>query len=118
MKGYTQNWLENVFIICKITVPWAYVISDLNGEKIDGTFYEKELQKTDQQEFRIEEMINRKGDKLNVKCKGYDNSFTSWPSRPGIKMNQYFPRPFRSFGGNINVKVDHSIYATRTNLTR
>ena len=45
MKGYTQNWSENVFIIFKITVPWAYLISDLNGEKIDGTFYEKELQR-------------------------------------------------------------------------
>ena len=33
-------------------------------------------------------------------------------------MNQYFPKPFRSFGGNINVKVDFSNYATRTNLTR
>ena len=77
MKGYTQNWSENVFIIFKITVPWAYLISDLNGEKIDGTFYEKELQKADQQEFRIGELIKRKGDKLCVKCKGYNNSFTS-----------------------------------------
>ena len=46
-KGYTQNWSEEVFIISKIknTVPWTYVISDLNGEKIDWTFYEKELQR-------------------------------------------------------------------------
>ena len=46
-KGYTQNWSAEVFIIRKIknTVVWTYVISDLNGEKIDGTFYEKELQK-------------------------------------------------------------------------
>ena len=47
-KGYTQKWSEEVFIISKIknTVLWTYVISDLNREKIDGTFYEKELQKT------------------------------------------------------------------------
>ena len=47
-KGYTQNWSEEVFAVSKIknTVPWTYVISDLNGENIDGTFYEKELQKT------------------------------------------------------------------------
>ena len=46
-KGYTQNWSEEVFVISKIknTVPWTYVISDLNGELITGSFYEKELQK-------------------------------------------------------------------------
>ena len=46
-KGYTQNWSEEVFIVSKIqdTVQWTYVISDLNGEKISGSFYEKELQK-------------------------------------------------------------------------
>ena len=36
-----------------------------------------EQQKTNQQEFRIEEVIKRKGDKLYVKWKGYDNSFNS-----------------------------------------
>ena len=54
------------------------VINDLNGEEIIGTFYEKELQKTNQQEFRIEKVIKRKGDKLYVKWKGYDSSFNSW----------------------------------------
>ena len=43
-----------------------------------GTFYEKELQKTNQKEFRIEKVIKRKCDKLYVKWKGYDNSFNSW----------------------------------------
>ena len=44
-KGYTPNWSEEVFITKKIknTVPWTYVIDDLNGEEITGTFYEKEL---------------------------------------------------------------------------
>ena len=46
---------------------WIYVISDLNGEPIDGTFYEQELQKANQKEFRIEKVIKRKGDKLYVK---------------------------------------------------
>ena len=47
-KGYTPNWSEEVFVIKKVknTVPWTYVINDLNGEEIMGTFYEKELQKT------------------------------------------------------------------------
>ena len=49
-RGYTQNWSEEVFVVTKIknTVPWTYVISDLNGEPIFGGFYEKELQKTSQ----------------------------------------------------------------------
>ena len=43
------------------------MINDLNGEEIVGTFYEKELQKASQKEFRIEKAIKRKGDKLYVK---------------------------------------------------
>ena len=55
-KGYMPNWSEEIFIIKKIknTVPWTYVINDLNGEEIIGTFYENELQGTSQKEFRIE----------------------------------------------------------------
>ena len=79
-KRYMLNWSEEVFVISKIknTVPWTYVINDLNGEEIIGTFYEKELQKSNQEEFRIEKVIKTKGDKLYVKWKGYDNSFNSW----------------------------------------
>ena len=62
----------------KNTVPWTYVISDLKGEEIIGAFYEKELQKNNKQEFRIEKVIKRKGNKLYVKWKGYDSSFNSW----------------------------------------
>ena len=79
-KGYTPNWPEEVFVVSKTknTVPWTYTINDLNGEEITGTFYEKELQKTNQKEFRIEKVIRRKGDKLYVKWKGYNNLFNSW----------------------------------------
>ena len=68
-KGYAPNWFEEVFVIKEIknSVPWTYVISDLNGEEITGTFYEKELQKTNQEEFRIEKVIKKKSDKLYVK---------------------------------------------------
>ena len=62
----------------KNTVPWTNVINDLKGEEIIGTFYEKELQKTNQKKFRIEKLIKRKGDKLHVKWKGYDGLFKSW----------------------------------------
>ena len=77
-KGYTPNWSEEVFVIKKVknTVKWTYVINDFNGEKIIGTFYE-ELQKTNQQDFRTEKVIKKKGDILYVKWKGYDSSFNS-----------------------------------------
>ena len=75
-KGYTPNWFEEIFAIknVKNTVPCTYVINDLNGEEIIGRFYEKEEQKTNQKEFRIEKVIKKKGDKLYVKWKGYDSS--------------------------------------------
>ena len=51
-KGYTPSWSEEIFVIKKIknSVPWTYVINDLNDEEIIGTLYEKELQKTNQEE--------------------------------------------------------------------
>ena len=51
----------------KDTVPWTCVLSDLNGEEIGGTFYEKEWQKTSHTEFRVVKVIKRKGDRLYVK---------------------------------------------------
>ena len=85
-KGYMPNWSEETFVIKKIknTVPWTYAINDLNGEEIIGTFYENELQKTKQNKFRIEKVIKRKGDKLYVKWKGYDNLFNSWTDKKDI----------------------------------
>ena len=79
-KRYTPNLSEEVFAIKKFksTIPWAYVINDLNGKEIIGTFYEKELQKTNQQGFRIEKVIKRKGNKLYVRWKGCDNSLINW----------------------------------------
>ena len=79
-KGYTPNWSEQVFAVSKTknTVPWTYFVNDLNDEEIIGTLYEKELQKINQKEFRIEKAIKRKGNKLYVKWKGYNDSFNSW----------------------------------------
>ena len=78
-KGYTPNWSEEIFVIKEIknTVSWTYVINNLNGEEIIGAFYEKELQKINQQEFRIEKVIKKKRNKLYVKWKGYGSSFNS-----------------------------------------
>ena len=85
-KGYMPNWPEEMFIISKITntVPQTYVLNDLDGEEIIGTFYEKDLQATNQQEFRVEKVIKRKFDKLYVKWKGYDNSFNIWIDKRDI----------------------------------
>ena len=61
----------------KNTVPRTYLINDLNDEKIVGTLYDKELQKTNQQEFRIENIVKKKCDKLYLKWKGYDSPFNN-----------------------------------------
>ena len=61
----------------KNTVPWTFAISDLKGEEIVGTFYKKELQKTNQEEFKVEKVIKKKGNKLYVKWKGCNSSFNS-----------------------------------------
>ena len=113
-KGYTTNWSEEFFVMKKVKnkVPWTYGI---NGEEIIGTLYEKELQRTNQQEFRIEKVIKTKGDKSYVKWKGYDSSFNSWIEKKDlvlfylsqfhcIKMGQYFPKPYEPFRGDVNVK--------------
>ena len=85
-KGYVPNWSEEIFVIKKVknTVPLTYVINDLNNEEIIGSFNEKELQKTNQKEFRIEKTLKRKGDQLCIKWKEYDNSFNSWINKKDI----------------------------------
>ena len=67
-KDNVPNWFEEVFVIKNVenTVPWTYIINDLNWEKIVRTFYENELQKTNEKEFRIEKVITKKDDKLYV----------------------------------------------------
>ena len=78
LKAILQIGLKKFIKKIKNTVPWTYVINDLNDEGINGTFNEKELQKSNKQEFRIEKVIKKKRNKLYVKWKGYDSSFNSW----------------------------------------
>ena len=63
------------------------VVSGLNGEEITGSFYEKELQEISLEKFRIEKVLKRKGDKLYVKWKGYDNLFNSWIDKKDFEWN-------------------------------
>ena len=53
-------------------------------KRLTVLFYENELKATHQREFRVEKVIRRKGDKLYVKWKGYDNSFNSWIDKKDI----------------------------------
>ena len=80
LKDMLLIGVKKFFVAKKIknNVPWTYVISDLNREEIVGSFYEKELHKVNQKEFGFEKVIKRKGNKLYVKWKGYNNSFNSW----------------------------------------
>lgn len=79
-KSYIPRWTTEVFSISQIqfTDPITYKITDYNNEEIVGTFYEQELQKTNQEIYRIEKVIKRKGTKSLVKWLGYPDSFNSW----------------------------------------
>ena len=79
-KGYTPNWYEEIFLMKKVknTLPWTCVISDQRGEEILGTFYDKELRKTNEKVFRVKTVTKRKDDRLYIKRKEYDNSFNCW----------------------------------------
>ena len=85
-KGYTTRWTEEVFTIVEVqrSRPPTYKITDLNGEEIKGSFYEPELQKTNQEIFRIEKVIKRGKKKSLVKWKGYSNDFNSWVDNKDI----------------------------------
>ncbi len=83
-KGYLPNWSEQIYKIIEVkqTNPVTYIIADLKDEIIKGSFYEQELQKTDQQVYRIEKVLRKK--KINgkqfglVKWVGYNNDFNEW----------------------------------------
>ena len=86
LRDILQNWSEDFFVISKVknSVPWTYAINDLNSKEIIRTFYEKELKKTNQKEFRIEKVIKKKRNELFLKQKGYKNLFNSWIDKNGL----------------------------------
>ena len=93
--------LNKVFVIKKVkdTSPWTYVMEDLKDEEIVRTFYKKKLQKTKQNIFRIEKILEKKANKLYFTWKGYDNSFNSQNDKSDIlqNMTQFFPKPLVIF---------------------
>ena len=86
-KGYTPRWTEEVSDVTQVqyTHPPTFKIKDLNGEDIQGTLYEEELQKTTQEIYRIEKIIRRKGNKSYVKWLGYSSKFNSWVDNKDIE---------------------------------
>ena len=79
LQKAVSNWSEEVFVIKKVknAVPWTYVINDLTGKFLE--LFTKKNGKKNQREFRIEKVIKRRGDKLYLKWKGYNNSqFNNW----------------------------------------
>ena len=85
-KSYTSNWSEEIFIIADIkTSNVHYFLKDLQGEKIDGIFYEQELLKTKQHDlYIIEKIIRKNKNKYLVKWQGYSNDFNSWVDKDDI----------------------------------
>ena len=83
-KGFTPNWTEELFTVVSVknTSPATYTIADTKGESIKGTFYEQELQKTNQEVYRIEKVVKKRTrngiQEVYVKWKGYGNEFNSW----------------------------------------
>ena len=86
-KSYETNWTQEIFVIYDIkysNVPYYY-LKDLNNEKLQGTFYEQELQKTKQDDlYTIEKILKTNKDRILVKWRGYDNSFNSWINKNNV----------------------------------
>lgn len=82
-KGYEQNWTLEIFVIKRRLkrTPVVYKLEDMNGEELDSIFYENELQKvfvSDDKEYEIEKILEKKGKMVKVKFLGYPDSFNSW----------------------------------------
>ena len=108
--------LKKFLLLIKYKIQFqTYLINDLNGEEIKDSFYEKELQKTNQKEFRIEKVIEKKGDKLYVKWKGFNNSFNSWIDKKGIVMS-YVPTHSEVEEEIVSVTLNLSNYVTHKNF--
>ena len=120
-KGYIPNWSE-VFVIKKVknSVPWTYIISDLNQEKLLKRFMKtnckKQIKKSlEMKKQKREKVINWKVE-WNVKWKGYKNPFNIWiHTKDIVQMSEYFSEP-KSLGGKVKVEFDLSNYATKVDF--
>lgn len=86
-KGYTPNWSTELFKVDKIlpTNPYTYIIRDLHGQRISGSFYEYELQKSEEHDvYLVEKELKKRDDKVYVKWLGFDNTHNSWINKSDI----------------------------------
>ena len=87
-KGYTARWSTELFKIAsiKLTNPIVYLLEDMQGEPISGSFYAEELQKTSSPDiYLVEKVLRKKGRKLYVKWLGLDKSHNSWIDSTDVK---------------------------------
>jgi hypothetical protein len=85
-RGFHPNWTEEVFTVVEVknTIPITYKLKDSSGELLDGSFYNEELQKTNQQVYRIEKVISKK------KIQGVEHGLVKWAGY-NKKYNQWIP---------------------------
>ena len=91
-KGATANWSEEIFEVSDVLVtkrPIVYKIKDLAGEEVEGAFYRQQLQKTNQDIYRVDRIIRRRrgannNEEVLVKWTGYPDKFNSWMSAADI----------------------------------
>ena len=82
-KGYLPGWTEEVFVVGRTVAGVAptYKIHEWDGTPVEGTFYAEDLQKVtvrDDDLFRVEKIVKRKGDKVLVRWKGCTDKYDSW----------------------------------------
>jgi hypothetical protein len=85
-KGYLPNWSEQLYVVDKVqnTIPVTYKLRNVLGEEIEGSLYEMELQKSQQEVYRVEKVIRKK------KINGVDHALVKW-SGYNEKHNQWIP---------------------------
>uniref|UniRef100_A0A2S2R4V8 Chromo domain-containing protein n=2 Tax=Sipha flava TaxID=143950 RepID=A0A2S2R4V8_9HEMI len=86
-KGYLPSWSTEIFKIVKNeTLPITYQLQDYMGRPIAGCFYSEELLKTNYpNDYLVEKIIRRKGDKIFVKWLGFDDTHNSWINTIDVK---------------------------------
>ena len=87
-KSYLPGWTEEVFVVRQVNkgTIHTYKVEEWDGTPLEGTFYEQDLQKVnvaDNDIFRIEKIVKRKGKKILVQWKNWPNKYNSW-----IEKNQ------------------------------
>lgn len=86
-KSYEPNWSNEIFRIVKVclTNPRTYLLKDIAGEDIKGSFYDYELQLTKHPDtYLVEKVLKRKGNKLFVKWLGFSTKFNSWIDKHNV----------------------------------